>query len=213
MDKQRRFAEDRAAPERAPRWRLQGGRDSRLPRRGAGMHEPGAQMKDSQPADELGILARRKIEAAVIAPIYDEMRKALGEAKAREILGAAIRRAAVAAGAEMAKRVARRGGPRKLQVDPASVDQGRRAGDRGSGRRARRPRFQRHALPLRRDLPGHGPRRRSATCSPATVTARSAKATIRASTLTRTQTIMGGASHCDFRYRVRGAKRETKAQG
>jgi L-2-amino-thiazoline-4-carboxylic acid hydrolase len=54
--------------------------------------------------DEFGILARRKIEAAVIAPIYDEMRKALGQAKAREILGAAIPGAAVAAGAEMAKR-------------------------------------------------------------------------------------------------------------
>jgi hypothetical protein len=28
---------------------------------------------------ELGILARRKIEAAIIAPIYDEMRQAIGE--------------------------------------------------------------------------------------------------------------------------------------
>ena len=31
--------------------------------------------------------------------------------------------------------------------------------------------------------------------------------------LTRTQTIMGGASHCDFRYRVRGPERETEARG
>jgi hypothetical protein len=30
------------------------------------------------PGDEVGILARRKIEAAIIAPIYDEMRKAVG---------------------------------------------------------------------------------------------------------------------------------------
>ena len=53
---------------------------------------------------ELGILARRKIEAAIIAPIYDEMRQALGEEKARDILRRAIRRAAIDAGAEMASR-------------------------------------------------------------------------------------------------------------
>ena len=54
---------------------------------------------------ELGILARRKIEAAIIKPIYDEMREALGEEKARDILRRAVRRAAIEAGAEMASRV------------------------------------------------------------------------------------------------------------
>jgi hypothetical protein len=53
---------------------------------------------------ELGILARRRIEAAIIAPIYDEMRQAFGEEKARDVLRRAIRRAAVDAGAEMASR-------------------------------------------------------------------------------------------------------------
>ena len=53
---------------------------------------------------ELGILARRKIEAAIIAPIYDELRRAIGEDKARDILRRAIRRAAINAGAEMAER-------------------------------------------------------------------------------------------------------------
>src|ERR1700759_4445660 len=53
---------------------------------------------------ELGILARRRIEAAIIAPIYDEMRQAIGEEKARDILRRAIRRAAIDAGAEMATR-------------------------------------------------------------------------------------------------------------
>ena len=38
----------------------------------------------------------------MIAPIYDEMRAAFGEERAREVLRKAIRRAAVAAGAEMA---------------------------------------------------------------------------------------------------------------
>ena len=53
-------------------------------------------------ANELGILARRRIEAAIIAPIYEEMRAAFGEARAREVLRKAIRRAAIAAGKEMA---------------------------------------------------------------------------------------------------------------
>ncbi len=61
-------------------------------------------MDEPERADDLGILARRRIEAAVIAPIFEEMREAFGEARAREVLGRAIRRAAVAAGAEMAKR-------------------------------------------------------------------------------------------------------------
>src|ERR1700689_5891859 len=53
---------------------------------------------------ELGILARRRIEAAIIAPIYNEMREAVGEEKARDILRRAIRRAAIDAGTEMASR-------------------------------------------------------------------------------------------------------------
>ena len=53
---------------------------------------------------DLGILARRRIEAAIIAPIYAEMREAIGEDKARDILRRAIRRAAINAGAEMAER-------------------------------------------------------------------------------------------------------------
>src|ERR1700734_538944 len=53
---------------------------------------------------ELGVLARRRIEAAIIAPIYDEMRQAFGEEKARDVLRRAIRRAAIDAGAEMASR-------------------------------------------------------------------------------------------------------------
>jgi hypothetical protein len=68
------------------------------------MPQPSARTDSPAAADDLGILARRKIEAAVIAPIYDEMRAAFGEEKAREVLRKAIRRAAVAAGAEMAAR-------------------------------------------------------------------------------------------------------------
>ena len=50
--------------------------------------EPSDRIDHPESRDDLGILARRKIEAAVIAPVYDEMRPAFG--------------AAVAAGAEVA---------------------------------------------------------------------------------------------------------------
>src|SRR5271168_568302 len=61
---------------------------------------------DKRNDGELGILARRRIEAAIIAPIYDEMLKAIGKDKARDILRRAIRRAAIEAGTEMASRAA-----------------------------------------------------------------------------------------------------------
>jgi hypothetical protein len=150
--------------------------------------------------DELGILAGRRIEAAIIAPIYDEMRKAIGEAKAREILRNAIRRAAIEAGAEMAARAP--GGAdlesfkailhlwtkddaltiEVLEEAPGVLDFNVRRcryaetygamglGDIGD------------ILSCNRDgafCEGYDPRIK----------------------LTRTQTIMGGASHCDFRYR------------
>ena len=82
---------------------------------------------DERMDGELGILARRKIEAAIIAPIYDEMREAVGEAKARDILRRAIRRAAIDAGRGDGVARGGRSGPRELQGDPALVDKGRRA--------------------------------------------------------------------------------------
>ncbi len=162
-------------------------------------------MDEDQTTGELGILARRKIEAAVIAPIYDEMREAIGEAKAREILGAAIRRAAVAAGAEMAQRAQGRADLESfksilnlwtkddaLTIEVIADEPGvfdfnvtrcryaetyRAMGLGGLG----------DILSCDRDgafCEGYDPRIE----------------------LTRTQTIMGGASHCDFRYRAEAKK-------
>jgi hypothetical protein len=155
---------------------------------------------DGRANDELGILARRRIEAAIIAPIYDEMLKALGADKARDILRRAIRRAAVDAGAEMAQRAAGgadlesfkaiqhlwtkdnaltievvddRPGVFDFNVKRCGYAETYRAmglGDIGD------------ILSCNRDgafCEGYDPRIK----------------------LTRTQTIMGGASHCDFRYR------------
>jgi hypothetical protein len=156
--------------------------------------------------EDLGILARRKIEAAIIAPIYEEMRAAIGEEKAREILRNAIRRAAVAAGAEMARRatggaslesfkaiqhlwtkddaltievIANEPGVFDFNVTRCRYAETYRAiglGEIGD------------LLSCNRDgafCEGYDPRIK----------------------LTRTQTIMGGAKFCDFRYRSDGKGR------
>ena len=158
-------------------------------------------MSDPPSPNELGILARRKIEASVIKPIYDEMRVAIGEEKAREILRKAIRRAAIAAGAEMAARAPGRADlesfkaiqPLWTKGDALTIEvladapgvfdfnvtrcryaetyRAMGLGDIGD------------LISCNRDgtfCEGYDPRIK----------------------LTRTQTIMGGASHCDFRYRA-----------
>ncbi|WP_416414229.1 L-2-amino-thiazoline-4-carboxylic acid hydrolase [Pantoea sp. App145] len=51
---------------------------------------------------ELGILARRKIEAEIIKPIYDLLVRELGKQRAQSIIGEAIENAAVQAGREFA---------------------------------------------------------------------------------------------------------------
>ena len=155
---------------------------------------------DDRKDGELGILARRKIEAAIIAPIYDEMRKAIGEEKAREILRKAIRRAAIEAGVDMAARTA--GGAdlesfkailhlwtkddaltiEVLDDAPGVLDFNVRRCRYAETYRAMGLGDIGDILSCNRDgafCEGYDPR----------------------ITLTRTQTIMGGASHCDFRYR------------
>lgn len=52
--------------------------------------------------EELGILARRKIEAEIIKPIYEIMVREFGKEKAQAIIGEAIENAAVQAGRDFA---------------------------------------------------------------------------------------------------------------
>jgi hypothetical protein len=169
------------------------------------MPDPSARMDEPERGDDLGILARRKIEAAVIAPIYDEMRAAFGEEKAREVLRWAIRRAAVAAGAEMAARAP--GGadlesfkailPLWTKDDALTIEvlaDGPGVFDFNVTRCRYAETYRAMGLggiggilSCERDgafCEGYGPRVK----------------------LTRTQTIMGGASSCDFRYRSSGGE-------
>jgi L-2-amino-thiazoline-4-carboxylic acid hydrolase len=62
--------------------------------------EPGSSVQTA--IDSLGILARRRIEAEIIKPIYEEMVGRFGRPAAREALRAAITTAAVASGQRLA---------------------------------------------------------------------------------------------------------------
>jgi L-2-amino-thiazoline-4-carboxylic acid hydrolase-like protein len=165
-------------------------------------HEnPTIDRKEQQASDDgIGILARRRIEAAIIAPIYDEMREAVGEERAKEILRRAIRRAAIEAGRDFAARAPGGADLQSFQdiqylwtMDDALTIEVIEATPKIFDFNVRRCRYAEtyramglgeigHLLSCNRDgafCEGYDPRIK----------------------LTRTQTIMGGASHCDFRYR------------
>jgi hypothetical protein len=155
-----------------------------------------------EPKDgELGILARRRIEAAIIAPIYDEMREAVGEDKARDILRRAIRRAAIEAGAEMAKRAP--GGAdlesfKAIQSlwtkdDALTIE----VVDNAPGVFNFNVTRCRYAETYR--AMGLGEIGDILSCNRDGAFCEGYDPRIK---LTRTQTIMKGASHCDFRYRA-----------
>src|SRR6202453_4642122 len=148
---------------------------------------------------ELGILARRRIEAAIIAPIYSEMREAIGEEKARDILRRAIRRAAIDAGTEMASRA---DGEANLESFKAILPLWTKDAltieviDDKPGVLDFNVRRCRYAETYR--AMGLGAIGDILSCNRDGAFCEGYHARIK---LTRTQTIMGGASHCDFRYR------------
>lgn len=53
--------------------------------------------------NELGILARRKIEAEIIKPIYEILVREIGKARAQAVIGEAIEQAAIDAGKEIGR--------------------------------------------------------------------------------------------------------------
>ena len=55
--------------------------------------------------DDIPTLTKRRLQAAVIKPIYEEMATELGDEKAQSILGNAIRKAAIAEAGEFAGKV------------------------------------------------------------------------------------------------------------
>lgn len=151
---------------------------------------------------ELGILARRRIEAGVIKPIYETLCAHLGEERAQALIGEAIATTAVAAGRSFAASEPDGADIRSFaelqrlwtQDDALEVTV-RRADDGGFDYDVHRCRYAEmyremglgkigHLLSCNRDhgfIEGYDPRVR----------------------LTRTTTLMAGGSCCDFRYRVR----------
>jgi hypothetical protein len=53
--------------------------------------------------NELGILARRKIEAEIIKPIYEILVREIGKTRAQAVIGEAIEQAAIDAGQHFAR--------------------------------------------------------------------------------------------------------------
>ncbi|MCA1406372.1 L-2-amino-thiazoline-4-carboxylic acid hydrolase [Ensifer sp. IC3342] len=150
---------------------------------------------------ELGILARRKIEARIIAPIYEVMREKIGEELAQSILDTAITRAAIDAGKAFAAKTPGGTSLRTFQElqdlwtqDDALTIEVVKATDEEFHYNVLRCRYAEtyremglghigHLLSCNRDgvfCTGYDPR----------------------ITLERTQTVMQGASHCDFKYRL-----------
>jgi hypothetical protein len=60
--------------------------------------------------DHLPVLERRRIQAEVVKPIYEAMVVRIGEEMARDILGGAIKKAAIAEGKRFAERDGDKGG-------------------------------------------------------------------------------------------------------
>jgi L-2-amino-thiazoline-4-carboxylic acid hydrolase len=155
-------------------------------------------------ASELPMLERRRIEAEILKPVYEALVARLGEAAARDILTTAIRQSAIAQGRTFAEAG---GGETDLDSFAALLPQWTTGGAlemtvqrRDAGHlefdvtRCRYAEMYRamglgsigHILSCNRDgtfCEGYDDRIK----------------------LERTQTIMGGASHCDFRYRFERA--------
>ena len=155
--------------------------------------------------NELGILARRKIEAEIIKPIYDILVRELGKTRAQAVIGEAIEQAAVAAGAEFARKEPRGADLRSFvalqylwekdnALDVRVIDND----DEHYNYDVTRCRYAEmyhemglgeigHLLSCARDekfIVGYAPQVE----------------------LTRTTTVMQGAPCCDFRYRVKKDK-------
>ncbi|NUB25595.1 L-2-amino-thiazoline-4-carboxylic acid hydrolase [Azospirillum brasilense] len=149
----------------------------------------------------MGMLERRGIEAAILKPVYEEMAARLGEAVAQDILGAAITRAAVESAAAFAATE-----PNGTSLTSFAELQPLWTKDdalRLEVLHQDETRFDynvtrcRYAEMYREMGLGHIGHLLSCNRDAAFCTGYDPSITMK-----RTQTIMQGASHCDFRYRV-----------
>jgi len=150
---------------------------------------------------ELPIIEQRRIEAAIVKPIYEELVAELGEEGARGILSRAIRKSAI----EQARALAAESPPRgladfarllerwtangALELEISARDERRFEFD------VRRCRYAEMYRDMGLESIGHllSCQRDGAFC----------EGYDERLSLERSQTLMSGASHCDFRYRYR----------
>ncbi|MGC5627707.1 L-2-amino-thiazoline-4-carboxylic acid hydrolase [Georgenia sp. Z1344] len=150
--------------------------------------------------DDLPILTRRRIEAAILAPVYRILVRDLGEERAKEILSEAIREDARAQGARLAQREPGGSNLRTfidLQhlwlADDAQEIETIEATDEVYSYDVHRCRYAETYQEM-----GLGDIGELLSCTRDFEFPHGYDPSI---TLERTQTIMSGASHCDFRYR------------
>jgi hypothetical protein len=157
---------------------------------------------DPARGDDLPILVRRRIEAGVIKPIYEEMVAALGAEQARAILAKAIVKDAIEHGKSYADRQDRPNDldgfaallPQWQEHDALQIDfleQSDETLDFNVTRCRYAEMYRELGLAHIGDLLSCG--RDGSFCTGYNPDI----------DLTRSQTIMQGASHCDFRYKMR----------
>jgi len=150
----------------------------------------------------LGILEQRRIEAAFAKGVYEEMKAELGEARAKAILSRAVVKMAKATAAEMAREAP--GGEPSLahfialqplwtKGDALRIET-LRQDERHYDFNVTRCRYAEMYLEM-----GLADLGAVLSCNRDGAFCEGYHPKLR---LERTQTIMGGASHCDFRYRM-----------
>lgn len=150
---------------------------------------------------DLPMLEQRRIEANILKPVYDEMAARLGEEAAQEILGAAIIKNAVAQGQAYSEGLEERG----LKAFRDTMAQWKASGalemdmltetDEEVHFNVTRCRYSE----MYREM-GLGDIGHLLSCNRDATFCTGFNPKIR---FQRTQTIMGGASHCDFRYSMK----------
>ena len=149
--------------------------------------------------ERMPVLEQRRIEAAVIKPIYEEMKSRFGADVAQELLKGAITKAAIAAGAEFAKEYEGKTdllafqelGRHWIKGDALEKEYLKRT-EREYHFNVTRCRYAEMYKEMGVGEIGH-----LLSCHRDATFCKGFDARI---DLVRTQTIMEGADHCDFRY-------------
>ena len=151
---------------------------------------------------DLPILEQRRLEANLVKPIYEEMAAVLGEEKAQEILGSAIKKHAIAQGQAYAEADRAAGKEPSLAGFYALLPQWKAGGalemdvleesESQVNFNITRCRYAEMYKEMGLGHIGH-----LLSCNRDGTFCEGYDPSIK---FERTQTIMGGASHCDFRY-------------